>query len=363
MVRKLGITGMDSDTEAELRTAFEQARSALGDRWELAAEADADAVIVDMDSMYGPMSWIRLHAAGKQVIGLTSSPRTQADHRLERPFNGRTLGRLLGEIETQSPADAGPAPDPAAVPHPADSPPSSATPAPAPADLLPEEQPAVVDEEAVAPPEPAAALEPLAAEPVAEPVPTPAPGPDPTLADWFAPGALTGRWRYERDGAGIVFDADARIYHGPGGLKPLAALFEGVVHRADLQPLDQDAWTSATTGLGAAQPLARLQWYAGLLSGHGALLPGTDPDGSYRLTKWPQTEREFPKHFRIATAMMKGPATVAEVAASSGVPAQDVADFINANLRTGYAELVSATPPDSGETPKPAGLFGRLRGR
>ncbi|HEX5664634.1 MAG TPA: hypothetical protein VFX93_14230, partial [Xanthomonadaceae bacterium] len=94
MVRKLGITGMDSTTEADLRAAFQQARSALGDRWELTGEAEADAVIVDMDSMYGPMSWIRLHAAGKQVVGLTSSPRTQADHRLERPFNGRTLGRL-----------------------------------------------------------------------------------------------------------------------------------------------------------------------------------------------------------------------------------------------------------------------------
>jgi len=362
MVRKLGITGMDSTTEADLRAAFQQARSALGDRWELTSEAEADAVIVDMDSMYGPMSWIRLHAAGKQVVGLTSSPRTQADHRLERPFNGRTLGRLLAEIDAHAPADVTPAAPAIPEPH-AEAPPSSATPAPAPADLLPEEQPIAADEEAMAPAEPAAALEPVAAAPVAEPEPAPAPPRDPTLADWFAPGALVGRWRYERDGIGIVFDADARIYHGPSGLKPLAGLFDAVVRQADLQPLDQTAWTSAATGMGAAQALARLQWYAGLLAGHGALLPGNDPDGRYRLAKWPQTEREFPKHFRIATAMMKGPATVAEIAAGSGVPAEEVADFINANLRTGYAELVPPTPPESGESPKAAGLFGRLRGR
>ena len=75
-----------------------------------------------------------------------------------------------------------------------------------------------------------------------------------------------------------------------------------------------------TAALGAAQPLGRLQWFGGLLAGKGELLPDFDAAGRYRLTKWPQTEREFPKHFRIATAMMKGPATLDEVAAASGVP-------------------------------------------
>ena len=93
-------------------------------------------------------------------------------------------------------------------------------------------------------------------------------------------------------------------------------------------------------------------------------MPGIDPDGNYRLTKWPQTEREYPKHFRIATAMMKGPATLDEVAAASGVPREDVADFVNASLASGYAELVLPEPPAPEEPPtKPGGLFGRLRGR
>ena len=70
----------------------------------------------------------------------------------------------------------------------------------------------------------------------------------------------------------------------------------------------------------------------------------------------------FPKHFRIATAMMKGPATLQEIAEASGVPVSDVADFINANLATGFAEPWSEPAPEPTDAGKP-GLFGRLRGR
>jgi transketolase N-terminal domain/subunit len=45
-----------------------------------------------------------------------------------------------------------------------------------------------------------------------------------------------------------------------------------------------------------------LSWYGGLVEGKGELLPGFPADAEYHLTKWPQTEREFPRHFRIATA-------------------------------------------------------------
>ena len=63
----LGMTGMDPATENDLKAAFEQANARMPRRWRLLPEADADYVVVDMDSMYGPMSWLRLHAAGKIV--------------------------------------------------------------------------------------------------------------------------------------------------------------------------------------------------------------------------------------------------------------------------------------------------------
>jgi len=54
---------------------------------------------------------------------------------------------------------------------------------------------------------------------------------------------------------------------------------------------------------------------------------------------------------------------VPEIAEASGMPVADVADFVNASLATGFADLVPEAPPEPAEPPKPAGLFGRLRGR
>jgi len=331
------------------------------------------------------MSWLRLHAAGKRVIGLTTAPRTQTDFRLGRPFDGHLVATLLRTIAEESgvdvsvpaAADAGseaPAPStPAAASAPLPTPvappaavalppqakaspvplppavPSGPTPAPAPQDQLPEEVVQARDEEAAPPPPPEA---------------PPLPPRDPVFVDWLAPGALHGRFRYRREGgAHLLIDATTRQYHGPAALKSVATYFEGVVRSADFEPVDDATWAAESIAAGAAQPLQRLQWFGGLLTGKGELLPGYDAAGRYKLTKWPQTEREFPKHFRIATAMMKGPATLPEIAGASGIPVTDVADFINANLITGFAELEPELPPEPTEPAKPTGLLGRLRGR
>src|SRR3546814_17942917 len=87
----LGLTGMDPATETALKAAFTDANARIGSPWQLVPEAEAGHVMVDMDSMYGPMSWLRLHAAGKQVIGLTTAPRTQTEFRLGRPDRTRVV--------------------------------------------------------------------------------------------------------------------------------------------------------------------------------------------------------------------------------------------------------------------------------
>jgi hypothetical protein len=360
MALTLGTTGMDSATEAELHAAFQRANAGSGNRWKLVGENDADYVVVDMDSMYGPMSWLRLHAAGKRVIGLTSAARTQTDYRLARPVDAAGVAALLSEISGEGgAAPAAPvAAEAAAVP-------SGMSPAPVPEDLLPEEHPSPVDEEAETPVMPhlpgsvdAGSLAPVTVQPAATPPR------ERTLGDWLGAGALSGRQRYQRgDGPVLLIDADARQYHGPAGLKPLAPYFEGPVQRTDFQAIDGADWTREAASLGAAQPLVRLQWYAGLLAGKGRLLPGFDATARYRLSKWPQTEREFPKHFRIATAMMKGPTTLDELAAASGVPLDEVVDFVNANLVTGFAEPIAEQSPEPTEPQKSGGLLGRLRGK
>ncbi len=371
MLPTFGLTGMDAATETALKSAFAEASMRLGGRWPLVSEQDASHVVVDMDSMYGPMSWLRLHGAGKVVIGLTSAPRAQTDFRLAKPFSAESVAELLQQI---APSDG--------APH-------GITPAPEPQHQLPEEISRPVSEEAAAPGDrasaavsatldtpaapPAAPVEapsaappaPSATAPVVEtpaPQPAPAASRDRTLIDWLAPGQLKGRVRLERGGTGLLLDIDQGQYFGPATLKPLAAHVEPVLQASDFAAVDDAAWTSESTMHGAAQPLSRLLWFCALQAGKGKLLPGFDPGAQYRLLKWPQTEREFPKHFRIATQMMKGPATLEEVSAACGVPVPEVADFVNANLATGYAEPYREPEPEP-EPQKSGGLFGRLRGR
>src|SRR6185437_9899238 len=57
-----------------------------------------------------------------------------------------------------------------------------------------------------------------------------------------------------------------------------------------------------------------------------------------------QTEREFPRHFRIATAMMKQSAVPADIAQASGTPVDDVIDYINASLAAGWLAVERDEP-------------------
>ncbi len=388
-----GLTGMDPATESSLKTAFTEANARGGNRWQLLPESEADFVVVDMDSMYGPMSWLRLHAADKRVIGLTSVARTQTDFRLERPFDSTSVAALLQELAgAASGAAVGSEPAsqaPLASEHPSPSP-AGMTPAPQRQDLLPEELPPVIGEEISAPalasvaasveavvaldprePPSAAAGQIVPAAPTLQPhVPAqpvaaiaPAIPVEPrTLAEWLLSGRLGGHLRFVRGGTPLLIDAVQRHFHGPATLKALAEHFAGAVTLADFAPLDEATWASQSAALGEAQPLSRLVWFGGLLAGKGSLTEGYDPESRYRLLKWPQTEREFPRHFRIATAMMKGPATLTEIGEASGVPLTDVTDFVNASLATRFAEPYVEPEPEV-EPPKSGGLFGRLRGR
>jgi hypothetical protein len=350
MSNTLALTGMDAATEAALRDTFEQANQRLGGRWRLLDEHAADYIIVDLDSMYGPMSWLRLHGAGKRVIGLTAATRVQTDHHLPRPFAADNLASLLGDIDGQPLNDAPIAT--ATIPTPAIAAATTAAPVAPPAapSATPTATPTATPEPAVATPTPA--LAPLAARS----------GPRP-LAAWLQHGLPAGRRSLQRaEAPQLLVDASARLYHGPATLKSLATYFEDDLDPADFTEIAEDAWLKASVALGAAQPLARLQWFGGLLAGGGALLPEHDQHARYRLLKWPQTEREFPRHFRIATAMMKGPATLAQLVETCGVAEAEVADYLNANLAIGLAVVEPETPP---EAPEPArgGLLGRLRGR
>jgi len=99
----------------------------------------------------------------------------------------------------------------------------------------------------------------------------------------------------------------------------------------------------------------RLLWLCGLVVGKGNLLPGYAANKKFVLTKWPQIEREFPKHFRLATVMMKGPAFVKDIAEQAGVGEAEAIDFVNAGIVTGHI-VIEGTTTATGDVPKATGL-------
>jgi hypothetical protein len=141
------------------------------------------------------------------------------------------------------------------------------------------------------------------------------------------------------DGAELVVDPGNNAYHfESSSLRPLAALLE--------QPAS--AWTpiysEALKNVRAthpAQPLERLRWYAGLIATPGILSRKLNRNERYKLSRWPETEREYPKHFRIAKEMLKEAATVDAIVATSGMPYEEVVDYVNASFAAGRIETAS----------------------
>lgn len=292
-------------------------------------ERGATHAVIDMDTPSGPMSWLRLHGRGTLVVGLTSAARTNAEYHLARTADSTALQALLCRIAADAGAVAVDPRHPDATRHP----------------------------DAAAPAEHAGArimpLRPAAAEAQTH-----------TL-HWLQPGTAGGRYRFQRGSApALLIDTHAGIYHGPARLRPLAGILSGPVDPSELQPIAGDDWPTAIASAGAAQPLSRLHWYHALLSTPGLLPAGCDARTRFRMLRWHPSEREFPKHFRIATVMLRGAATQSEIADAANVDGAEAADFIRASLACGHAEVVDPAPP-AAATPQRAhgGLLARFRGR
>ena len=147
------------------------------------------------------------------------------------------------------------------------------------------------------------------------------------------------------DGAELVVDPEKNVYHFEAtSLKPLAVLLQ--------QPAS--AWTpiysealNAARAVNPAQPLSRLRWYAGLIATPGILGRKLNRSERYKLSRWPETEREYPRHFRLAKEMVKDYATVDEIVATLGMPYEEVVDYFNASFADGRLEALSN--PEDGE--------------
>lgn len=282
---RLSFSGFDRSTETQIRAVFEDLH--LPD-WSLSDEAVADAVLIDLDSVYGQMAWMKGINPEQLSIGLSRALRAGTTFLLPAPLQAEALAAVLREAaEALS----------VAVP-------SISTPS-------------------------------LLVDTTRE-----------TAATSIAPSAARLAARIARaQGAFTVEHADLprltidpqRQQFAPGkSLKALLGYATAELPAEACTTLNADAAAAALKQAGDPQPLGRLTWLLVLGGGEGRL-QNHGPATRFQLGRWPPVEREFPKHFRIATVMLRAPATIAEIALSAGSTEADVADYINAALAAGHA--------------------------
>ncbi|HMB55719.1 MAG TPA: hypothetical protein VKM35_00755 [Arenimonas sp.] len=341
----LCFSGFSRDDAAAIQTQFAQISGRLGSEWAIEQENEAQVLVIDMDSMYGHMTWLKAQSGGKITVGLTSGSRSETDHLLTRPVSNDALTAVLEKIASGIPN--------AAVPNDALAARITGQQA-----AMPPISPRSTGQQAAMPAVDARSTGQQAAMPPANPRSTgqmpafnadamrstgqmPAmPARDPALTDFLRAGAFTGPVKLQLPGAPLlVLDPATQTYLGGSALKVFQPYGEAVVRESDFTPVDPAEMKLLTAQLGGNQPYSRLAWLCALAAGKGVIAPGNDPNSQFKLVKWPQTEREYPKHFRIATVMMKGPARLTEIAEQSGVTLGEVTDFVNANLASGYAAV------------------------
>lgn len=298
----LAMTGFEAPAAAQIKkTLHDLDAEAL--YWHASDENSADLVLVGADSTWGHMSWLKLTGAGRLAVACSASV-AEAPRSLPLPAQADALARLLRNVRSE----LGEQPR---VTHHA-------------APLLAE---AVSD--AARPVRPAEA-----GFPAAQPSATSAPAP--TIADMIADAMPATALLIEHQGMRLLIDPQSDRWYGESALKPLAGLLARP--SAEARTPTADELTGAQRIVG--QPLARLRWFVAYTRNAGLLPRGANLDSRLHLARWPVIEREFPRHFRIATAMMRQPATLATIASQVGVAPDEVANFARACQALGVLEVL-----------------------
>lgn len=356
----------------------------LPTRWEWTGDAaQADVVLIDVDSLYGHMDWLKAQSQGRKMICLTASSMGEQDVVIARPIS---VGGIKHALALSAGDDLGTG----GVKPVANNTPISTTPvrpvrvtgeqpvvAAAP---VRSEAPAVaarrvIGEQATIPAAPPAAAAvafsppPIritgqqrvvpAAAPVATAEPVPLRPVASTLADFLLGDELDQPAMIARAGLpALVVDLVNDRYYGGLTLKPLLPYCQGRIERSEWKPVPEKDLAALRAG-GSGLPISRLLWLYTLGTSNGvALLPGLDNNARFKLLKWPQIEREFPKHFRIATAMMKAPSLLTEVSEFAGAALGEVIDFVNA-----YAAIGVVCPENQSALTDRKAVLERLRAR
>ena len=76
-----------------------QTRASLSTPWASGEASDADLLVVDVESMYGQMDWLRARSRGRLVVAYTSaSEPLEPEFSLRKPVVSGDLVALLNRI-------------------------------------------------------------------------------------------------------------------------------------------------------------------------------------------------------------------------------------------------------------------------
>lgn len=345
----LCVVGAAEDATARIHALLDEQRTRLDARWRPAHHGNADMLLIDAESVYGHMDWLRAQASGRLVVAMASSQESyDPDFWLRTPAQASDLVAVLNRIGAQlgGKVAAPVAPIRATVPV-----------------AAPQRHEPVAAKPAAEPVRPAPQDTPTRPPPVVQPVAPPAPQHAASLLELLdregEGSPLAQRLRLQAEGLPeVLLDPRERTWHSSSSLKGLSGWATRNLRSDDARHISDGDFTVASAAL-PGQPLARLRWLVHLVRGDGQLEPTLDPNARYKLNRWPQSEREFPKHFRIATMMLKSAASIEEIAELSGASVADVANFINAYHALGFIEPEAA---DRGQDDgRRSGLFGRMK--
>ena len=346
MARRLTLHGASEEDAAQIRNLLRRAKSEIRSGWNLYAGDDTDLLIVDVDTVYGHMDWLRMLGQAIPVAALTRHTKFE-DHDLilHKPVVMENLSELLQRAAEKT-ADRPESATIRAVRQPLR---TGKTPSRT-------EKPDLETGAKHSPPADGGAPE---SSPSAV---TQAPAQVRSLLEWITQGELDGHsWLQVDDLPGLLLDPGERQFYTSASLGALSPYCVMTISAAQWKRLDSEAATASRATL-KAQPLSRLLWLCHASGSNGRPADGLDINAQHKLGRWPQIEREFPKHFRIATEMMKQPATLTEIAERSGAPLADVINFTNAYNAIGYIETqpLAAGDVDGNEAERGA-IFSRLR--
>src|SRR5690349_715017 len=129
MARRMAPQGVGEEDVALLRDLLAQAAPALSAPWRMHTGDDAELLVIDVDTVYGHMDWLRAHGLGRLVAVLTEhTPSEEYELVLQKPLSVVKLVEVLDRAAAQTPD--GPAWTPAPEPAPAVKAPAATAPAP-----------------------------------------------------------------------------------------------------------------------------------------------------------------------------------------------------------------------------------------